>query len=52
MNEFVRRLSAEGVSVFSAHLIRRAWLEQFGFAFNPRYAGVVVSLPGIQSSGL
>ena len=44
MNEFLRRLAAEEVAIISAQLIRRHWLEQFGFQSHPRYAGVVLTL--------
>jgi len=52
MNRFLRRLSAERISVFSAHLIGRAGPAQSAVASDPRYAGVVVFLPGIQSGAL
>ncbi|MCP4246405.1 MAG: GNAT family N-acetyltransferase, partial [bacterium] len=47
MNEFVRRLAAEEVAIISAQLIRRHWLEQFGFKSHSRYAGVVLTLTDV-----
>ncbi len=44
LNEFSRRLKADGVHIISAQFIRRDLLEQFGFKSNPRYAGVVLPL--------
>ncbi len=44
MQDFLRRQTAEGVTIVSAQFIRASWLAQFGFKSHPRYAGVVLPL--------
>lgn len=45
VKDFLRRLEAEGVTICTAQLIRRDWLEQFGFKSHPRYPGMALGLP-------
>jgi len=45
VKDFLRRQAADGVSIITAQLIRRDWLEQFGFRSHSRYPGVAIRLP-------
>jgi long-subunit acyl-CoA synthetase (AMP-forming)/GNAT superfamily N-acetyltransferase len=44
LEEFLRRLQAEGITEVAAQYIRRDWLSTFGFASHPNYGGLVLFL--------